>query len=75
MQDNYPYQTSFPTSDQTDWKTDDIIDSGDEKTDTASSFAETKFRSLMTQREMEVLTTWFPKAARALACVLRNRPE
>ena len=74
MQDNYPYQRSFSTYDQIDSKVDDI-DSEDENTDTVSSFAATKFRRVMTQREMEVLTTWFPKAARTLACVLSNRPQ
>jgi hypothetical protein len=30
------------------------------------------FRAIMSQREMEILTTWFPKHAETLAAVLRN---
>jgi len=75
MQPDYSCQTPLSNSDRADWKVDDIIGSEEENTASASSFARMKFRSVMTQREMEILTTLFPKAARTLACVLRRLPE
>jgi hypothetical protein len=73
MQDNYRDQAASSFS--ADQKVDDVIDSEDDNTDRACSLDETNFRELMTQREMEILTTLFPKTARALASVLSNRPQ
>ena len=53
MQDDYSCQTLPPKSDQIDVKLEDIIDPEDENTDGASP-ARMKFRSVMTQREMEI---------------------
>jgi hypothetical protein len=33
------------------------------------------FGGIMSQREMEILTAWFPKYAQTLATVLRNRSQ
>jgi hypothetical protein len=74
MPDNYPHQRLFSTSDQLEQKADDATDSENEST-TVSSFAAENFYSVMTQREVKLLTTLFPKAARTLARVLSNRPE
>jgi hypothetical protein len=43
--------------------------------DESNDSAETTLGSVMTQREMRILTTLFPKAAQTLACILRNRPH
>jgi hypothetical protein len=75
MQDDYSCQTLPPKPDQIDLKLEDIIDPEDENTDGASPSARMKFRSVMTQREMEILTSWFPKAARTLVGVLRRLPR
>ena len=75
MQDDHSCQMLPPKSDQIDLKLEDIIDTEDEDTDSASSSIRMKFGTVMTQREMETLTTWFPKAAQTLARVLRNRPQ
>jgi hypothetical protein len=72
MQHEYSCQTSPSKSDQIDWKVDDIINSEDENTGSASTVSGMKLRDVMTQREMEILTTWFPKASKTLACVLRK---
>jgi hypothetical protein len=75
MQDDYSYQTSPSTSVQSDWKVDDVIYSEDEDNVSEPSATELKLRSVMSQRDMETLTSWFPKSAQALACVLRTRAQ
>jgi hypothetical protein len=75
MRNNYSYQMLPPESDQIDLKLEDIIDTEDENTDSASTVIETKLRNVMTQREMEILARLFPKAAKTLAGVLRKRPD
>jgi hypothetical protein len=72
MQDDCSYQVLPPTSDQIDLGLEDI-DTEDENTDSAATVIEMKLRNVMTQGEMEILTTLFPKAAQTLAGVLRNR--
>ena len=49
------------------------MNSEDENNDSACTITETKLSSVMTQREMKILTTLFPKAAQTLAGVLCNR--
>jgi hypothetical protein len=75
MQDDYSCPILSSKSDQSDFKLDDIdiIDTEDKNTDGPSKVIEMKLRNVMTQSEMETLTTWFPKAAQTLAGVLRNR--
>jgi hypothetical protein len=63
-----------PKSDQIDLKLEDIIDAEVENGDSPSTVIENELRNLMTQGEMEILTTWFPKASKTLARVLRKRP-
>jgi hypothetical protein len=75
MQNDYVGQMLSSKSDQSDLKLADIIDTEDENTDNVSRVIEKKLRNVMTQSEMETLTTWFPKAARTLARVLRNRAQ
>ena len=75
MQDDYSCQVLPPKSDQIDLKLEDTIDTEDENTDSPSTVIETKLGNLMTQGEMEILTTLFPKASKTLACVLRKRPN
>ena len=75
MQDDYSCQVLPPKSDQIDLKLEAIIDTEDENTDSPSTVIETKLRNLMTQGEMEILTTLFPKASKTLARVLRKRPN
>jgi hypothetical protein len=74
MHADYSGQMLSSKSHQTDLKLD-IIDTEDENTDSPSKVIEMKLRNVMTQGEMETLTTWFPKAAQTLAYVLRNRPH
>jgi hypothetical protein len=64
----------LPASNPIDLRLEDI-DTEDENTDIAHAVIETKLRNVMTQGEMEILKTWFPKAARTLAGVLRKRPH
>jgi hypothetical protein len=73
MQHDYSYQTSFQ-ADQISWKVDNPVNSEDENNDNASTVHRLKLRNPITQGEMEILRTWFPKAAKTLACVLRKRP-
>ena len=73
MQDDYSCQILLPQSDQSDFKLADMIDTEAENAESASSVATAKLRSVMTQREMEIVTTFFPKAAETLACVLGKR--
>ena len=75
MQDDYSCQVLPPKSDQIDLKLEEIIDTEDENTDSPSTVIETKLGNLMTQGEMEILTTLFPKASKTLARVLRKRPN
>ena len=73
MQDDYSCQMLPPKSDQIDLKPEDIVDTEVENTDNVSAVIEMKLCNVMTQGEMEILTTLFPKTAQALADVLRNR--
>ena len=75
MQDDYSCQTSQPKSEPSDPKEDDLIDPEDQKTPSESAVTEVRFRNVMSQHEMEILTTLFPKCAETLAGVLRNRPQ
>ena len=75
MQDDYSCQVLPQKSDQIDLKLEGIIDTEEENTDSPSTVIETKLRNLMTQGEMEILTTLFPKASKTLARVLRKRPN
>jgi hypothetical protein len=75
MQDNDLYQMLRRKSDQIDLKLEDIIETEDENIGGASASTKMKFRRVMTQREMEILTTLFPKTAQTLAGVLRNQPD
>jgi hypothetical protein len=47
----------------------------DETNDSASTVNGMELRNVMTNSEMTILTTWFPKAAQTLACVMRKRPH
>jgi hypothetical protein len=73
MKNDYSCQVFFSKSDKIDLRAEDVIDTEDENTDGASTVIETKLRNVMTQGEMDILTTWFPKAAQMLAGVLRDR--
>jgi hypothetical protein len=75
MQADYSCQVLPAKSDQIDLKLEDVIDAEDENTDSPSTVIEMKLRNLMTQGEMEILTTLFPKASKTLARVLRKRPH
>jgi hypothetical protein len=75
MQPDYSSQTSPAKTDQIDRKGDDIVNSGDENTESASTVIAMKLHDVMTQGEMQILTKWFPKASKTLACVLRKIPE
>ena len=75
MHSNYSGQTLSSKSHQSDLKLEEIIDTEDENTGSPSKVIEMKLPNVMTQGEMEILTTWFPKAAQTLAGVLRNRPH
>jgi hypothetical protein len=72
MHDDYSCEVLPPKSHQIDLKLQHI-DAEDEKTYSASTLIEAKLGDVMTPREMEILTTWFPKTAQTLADVLRNR--
>jgi hypothetical protein len=78
MQDDYSCQVSPPKSDQIDsdlGDIGDIIDAEDENTDSPYTVIETELREVMTQGEIEIMTTLFPKASKTLASVLRKRPH
>jgi hypothetical protein len=75
MQDEYSCPVLPPNSDQIDLKLEAIIDAEDENTHSPSAVVEMKLRNLMTQGEMEILTTWFPKASKTLTWVLPKRGE
>jgi hypothetical protein len=72
MHNDYYCEVLRPKSHRIDLKLQDS-EAADEKTYNASTVIEMKLRNLMTHGEMEILTTWFPKAAQTLASVLRNR--
>jgi hypothetical protein len=69
MQNDYSCQVSPSKSDPIDLKLEDAIDAEDEN----SEVIEMKLRNLMSQGEMEVLTTLFPKASKTLAWVLSKQ--
>jgi hypothetical protein len=73
MTDNYSYQTSLSTSDQSDRKNDHFAGLADESTVSETAVAEVNFRGVMSAYEMEILTRLFPKCAQTLAAVLRDR--
>jgi hypothetical protein len=75
MHADYSGQMLSSKSHQSDLKLEDITDTEDENTGIPSKVIEMKLRNVMTQSELEILTTWFPKAARTLAGVLRKRPR
>jgi hypothetical protein len=75
MQDDHLYQASLATSNQRDWKEDNFVESEEENSVSESAMTAMKFRSVMGQREMEILTALFPKTAQTLASVLRNRSQ
>jgi hypothetical protein len=75
MQDNYSDQPSLVTSDPRERKDDKFTGLEDENTASETVVSEMKFRGVMSQYEMEILTTWFPKCAQTLSDVLRNRPR
>lgn len=74
MQDNYSDQTVGLTSDESDRTGINLSRLDDENTASDPASGEVDFRSVMSQYEMEILTKLFPKCARTLAGVLRNRP-
>ena len=74
MHADYSGQILSSKSLQGDLKLEEIIDTEGENTGSPSKVIEMKLRNVMTHCEMEILTTWFPKAAQTLAGVLRNRP-
>ena len=71
MHNDYSCQVSPSKSDPIDLE--DAIDAEDENSDSPSTVIEMKLRNLMTQGEMEVLTTLFPKASKTLAWVLSKQ--
>jgi hypothetical protein len=73
IQDDYSRPVLPSESDHIDLKSEDIIDTEDENADNPSTVIETKLRDVMTQGEIEILTTLFPKASNTLASVLRKR--
>jgi hypothetical protein len=73
MQNDYSCQVSPSKSDPIDLKLEDIIDAEDGNGDSPSIVIEKELRNLMTQGEMEVLTTLFPKASKTLAWVLSKQ--
>jgi hypothetical protein len=75
MQNEYSCPVSPLKSDRIDLKLEDIIDTEDENGDSPSAVIEKELRNLMTQGEMEILMTLFPKASKTLAGVLRRRPR
>jgi len=75
MQDDSLHQTSQSKSEQNAPKEDDLMDLEGEKMLSESAVSEMRFRNVMSQHEMEILTTLFPKCAETLAGVLRNRPR
>jgi hypothetical protein len=75
MQDDYSCPVLPAKSDQINLKLEDIIDTEDGNSDSPSTVIETKLRNVITQGEIEILATLFPKASKTLASVLRKRPH
>ena len=75
MQDDKAYPASFSTSDQSGCDVSDLVVSRDGDTVGALPAAESNLRSIMSQHEMETLTSWFPRSAQALAFILRARAD
>ena len=75
MPDNYTYQSALSKSEQSDQNEEDFSDLEYQSTVSEPAVTEKKLRSVMSQYEMEILTTLFPKYAQTLAGVLRNRPQ
>jgi hypothetical protein len=73
MQNDYLCQAYPSKSDQIDLRPEDVIDTEDENTDNPSTLIETELRHVMTQGEMDILATWFPKASKTLAWVLSKQ--
>jgi hypothetical protein len=73
MQNDYWCQVLPLKSDQIDLKLEHAIDSEDENSDSPSTVIETELRHLIPQGEVEILTTWFPKASKTLAWVLSKQ--
>ncbi len=73
MQDNKAYGRSFTNSDGSSCGVNGVVISKDDDTVGEFSAAESNLRGIMNRREMETLTSWFPKSAQALACILRAR--
>jgi hypothetical protein len=75
MEHNHSWQMPLPQSDEIERKVDDPMNSQDDNDDSAFVVTERQLRCVMTQYEMEILTTLFPRAAQTLAGVLRNRSD
>ena len=73
MQNDYSSEVLASKSDQIDLRPEDIIDTEDENTDSPSTVIETELRHVITQGEIEILMTWFPKASKTLAWVLSKQ--
>jgi hypothetical protein len=73
MQNDYSCQVLPSKSDKIDLRAEDVIDTEDESADSPSTVIETELRHVITQGEMEILTTWFPKASKTLAWVLSKQ--
>jgi hypothetical protein len=73
MQNDYSCQVLPSKSNKIDLRPEDVIDAEDENSDSPSTVIETELRHVITQGEMEILTTWFPKASKTLAWVLSKQ--
>jgi hypothetical protein len=73
MQNDYSCQVFPSKSDKIDLRPEDVIGTEDENTDSPSTVIETELRHVITQGEMEILATWFPKASKTLASVLSKQ--
>ena len=69
------WQTAPPRSDEIERKVGNIMNSEDQNNDNACTATESRLGSVMSQREVQILTTLFPKAAQTLAGVLCNRSD
>jgi hypothetical protein len=69
------WQTSAPRADEIERKVGDIMNSEDQNNDNACTVTESRLGSVMSHREVQILTTLFPKAAQTLAGVLCNRSD
>jgi hypothetical protein len=75
MENNYSYQTSPAKTETSDSKEDRFSGLEEQNMVSEPADTETTFLSVMSQYEMEILTSLFPKCAQTLAAVLRNRPQ